>query len=114
MNSPFLLQETKIITKKNPNEPISNRQNNSSVRIFLINDAIISFEVVGVIFIAFKDTFVEWATGLWDAISEKFSEFTAGIKQWFQDTIQPILIRHLKRVVKSWLLLTRILTSYPQ
>ena len=47
--------------------------------------------VIGVIFIAFKDTFVEWAKGLWDAISEKFSEFTAGIKQWFQDTIQPIL-----------------------
>ena len=47
--------------------------------------------VIGIIFIAFKDTFVEWATGLWDAISEKFSEFTAGIKQWFQDTIQPIL-----------------------
>ncbi len=47
--------------------------------------------VIGVIFIAFKDTFVEWAEGLWSAISEKFSEFTAGIKQWFADTIQPIL-----------------------
>jgi putative chitinase len=47
--------------------------------------------VIGVIFIAFKDTFVEWAKGLWSAISEKFSEFTAGIKQWFADTIQPIL-----------------------
>jgi putative chitinase len=47
--------------------------------------------VVGIMFVAFKDTFVEWAKGLWSAISEKFGEFTDGIKQWFQDSVQPIL-----------------------
>jgi putative chitinase len=47
--------------------------------------------IVGVVFVAFKDTFVEWATGLFDAIKTKFDEFTNNIKQWFQDSIQPII-----------------------
>jgi predicted chitinase len=47
--------------------------------------------IIGVVFVAFKDTFVEWATGLFDAIKIKFDEFTASIGQWFQDTIQPII-----------------------
>jgi LAS superfamily LD-carboxypeptidase LdcB len=47
--------------------------------------------LIGVIFVAFKDSFVEWATGLFDAIKTKFDEFTDSIKQWFQDTIQPII-----------------------
>jgi phage-related protein len=47
--------------------------------------------LIGVVFVAFKDTFVEWATGLFDAIKTKFDEFTASIGQWFQDTIQPII-----------------------
>lgn len=47
--------------------------------------------IVGVVFVAFKDTFVEWATGLWDAISTKFGEFVEGIKKWFQESIQPII-----------------------
>ena len=47
--------------------------------------------IIGVVFVAFKDTFVEWATGLFDAIKTKFDEFTASIGQWFQDTIQPII-----------------------
>jgi predicted chitinase len=47
--------------------------------------------IIGAVFVAFKDTFVEWATGLFDAIKTKFDEFTASIGQWFQDTIQPII-----------------------
>jgi hypothetical protein len=47
--------------------------------------------LIGAVFVAFKDTFVEWATGLFDAIKTKFDEFTASIGQWFQDTIQPII-----------------------
>lgn len=49
--------------------------------------------LIGVIFVSFKDAFVEWATGLGSVISEKFNEFTASIGQWFQDTIQPIFER---------------------
>lgn len=47
--------------------------------------------IVGVVFIAFKDTFAEWATSLFDAIKIKFDEFTNSIKQWFEDSIQPII-----------------------
>lgn len=49
--------------------------------------------IIGVVFVAFKDAFVEWATGLFDAIKIKFDEFTASIGQWFQDSIQPIIDR---------------------
>ena len=47
--------------------------------------------IVGVVFVAFKDTFVEWATGLWDAIKTKMGEFVDGIKEWFSESIQPII-----------------------
>jgi putative chitinase len=47
--------------------------------------------IVGVVFLAFKDTFVEWATGLWDAIKTKMGEFVDGIKEWFKESIQPII-----------------------
>ena len=47
--------------------------------------------IVGVVFVAFKDTFVEWATGLWDAIKTKMGEFVDEIKEWFSESIQPII-----------------------
>jgi len=47
--------------------------------------------IVGVVFVAFKDTFAEWATGLWDAIKTKMGEFVDGIKEWFSESIQPII-----------------------
>jgi hypothetical protein len=47
--------------------------------------------IVGIVFIAFKDTFVEWVTSLFDAIKIKFDEFTENIKQWFTDIVQPII-----------------------
>ena len=46
--------------------------------------------IVGIIFVAFKDTFTEWVKGLWSAISEKFTEFTEEIKQWFSDSVATI------------------------
>ena len=46
--------------------------------------------IVGVVFVAFKDTFAEWATGLFDAIKIKFDEFTTSIGQWFNDSIATI------------------------
>jgi hypothetical protein len=47
--------------------------------------------IIGAIFVGFKDAFTEWATGLFDAIKTKFTEFTDNIKKWFQDSIQPII-----------------------
>ena len=46
--------------------------------------------IVGVVFVAFKDTFVEWASGLFDAIKTKFDEFTTSIGQWFNDSVASI------------------------
>ena len=46
--------------------------------------------IVGVVFVAFKDTFVEWTSGLFDAIKTKFDEFTVSIGQWFSDSISSI------------------------
>lgn len=47
--------------------------------------------VITVIFVAFKDTLVEWVGSLWDTIKEKFGEFVENIKQWFNDVVQPII-----------------------
>lgn len=47
--------------------------------------------ILGVIFIAFKDTLVEWAKGLYDTIKEKFDEFVGDIKEWFNEIVQPII-----------------------
>lgn len=47
--------------------------------------------VITVIFVAFKDTLVEWVTNLWDAIKEKFGEFVESLKEWFNDVVQPII-----------------------
>ena len=46
--------------------------------------------IVGVVFVTFKDTFVEWASGLFDAIKTKFDEFTTSIGQWFNDSVASI------------------------
>lgn len=47
--------------------------------------------IIGSIFFAIKDAIVEWITGLWETIKEKFDEFVESIKQWFKDVIQPII-----------------------
>jgi hypothetical protein len=47
--------------------------------------------IVGIIFVAFKDTFVEWVKGLYNTIKEKFDEFIEDIKNWFKETIQPVI-----------------------
>jgi len=47
--------------------------------------------LIGVIFVAFKDSFVEWASDLWETIKESFGEFVEGIKKWFTEVVQPIL-----------------------
>ena len=47
--------------------------------------------IVGIVFLAFKDTFAEWTKSLWSAISEKFTEFVGKIKEWFNEIIQPIV-----------------------
>ena len=57
--------------------------------------------LVGVLFVAFKDSFVEWASGLWDAIKLKFDEFTVNLQQWFLDNIQPV-IDEVKNFFEDW------------
>jgi putative chitinase len=52
--------------------------------------------IIGVIFIAFKDTFIEWASGLWETIKTSFGDFVEGIKKWFSESIQPILDKLLE------------------
>jgi putative chitinase len=47
--------------------------------------------IVTTIFVAFKDTFVEWTKSLWEAIKESFDGFVEKIKEWFNDIVQPIL-----------------------
>ena len=47
--------------------------------------------LIGVIFVAFKDSFTEWASGLWETIKESFGEFVTKIKNWFKESVQPIL-----------------------
>jgi len=47
--------------------------------------------LIGVIFVAFKDSFMEWASDLWETIKQSFGEFVDGIKKWFTESVQPIL-----------------------
>lgn len=47
--------------------------------------------LVTVIFVSFKDSFVEWASDLWETIKESFGEFVTKIKDWFKESVQPIL-----------------------
>lgn len=47
--------------------------------------------IIGIIFVEFKDTLVEWVENLWDAIKEKFDEFVTDIKKWFEEVVQPII-----------------------
>ena len=49
--------------------------------------------IVTTIFVAFKDTFVEWAQGLYETIKQSFDEFINDIRKWFDETIQPIIER---------------------
>ena len=47
--------------------------------------------IVTAIFVAFKDSFAEWASGLWETIKEALDEFVGGIKDWFMESVQPII-----------------------
>lgn len=47
--------------------------------------------IVTAIFVAFKDSFAEWASGLWETIKEALDEFVGGIKDWFIESVQPII-----------------------
>ena len=47
--------------------------------------------LVTIIFVSFKDSFVEWASDLWETIKESFDEFVTKIKDWFKESVQPIL-----------------------
>lgn len=46
--------------------------------------------IVTTIFLAFKDTFVEWASGLWKTIKETLDGFVEDIKKWFNESVQMI------------------------
>jgi flagellum-specific peptidoglycan hydrolase FlgJ len=54
--------------------------------------------IVTTIFLAFKDTFIEWASKLWETIKVLFDEFVGDIKKWFKDSIQPIIEKVLEFV----------------
>ena len=56
--------------------------------------------LLGGLFLAFKDSFVEWASGLWETIKTKFDEFVQNIKQWFNEVVTPIIDK-----VKGFILL---------
>jgi hypothetical protein len=47
--------------------------------------------ILGLVFLAFKDTLIEWAKGLYDTIKQKFDEFVGKLKEWFNEIIQPII-----------------------
>jgi uncharacterized protein YlzI (FlbEa/FlbD family) len=47
--------------------------------------------ILGIVFLAFKDTLIEWAKGLYDTIKNKFDEFVGQIKEWFNEVVQPIV-----------------------
>jgi predicted chitinase len=47
--------------------------------------------IVGILFLAFKDTIIEWAKGLYDTIKEKFTEFIDDIKNWFDETVKKVV-----------------------
>ena len=47
--------------------------------------------IVTAIFVTFKDSFAEWASGLWETIKEALDEFVGGIKDWFIESVQPII-----------------------
>jgi predicted chitinase len=47
--------------------------------------------LISTIFIAFKDTFVEWASNIWETIKTSLDEFVQDIKKWFTEAIQPII-----------------------
>jgi hypothetical protein len=47
--------------------------------------------ILGLVFLAFKDTLIEWAKGLYDTIKQKFDEFVGQLKEWFDEIVQPII-----------------------
>jgi predicted chitinase len=47
--------------------------------------------IVGILFLAFKDTIIEWAKGLYNTIKEKFTEFIDDIKNWFDETVKKVV-----------------------
>jgi hypothetical protein len=47
--------------------------------------------ILGLVFLAFKDTLIEWAKGLYDTIKQKFDEFVGQLKEWFNEIVQPII-----------------------
>lgn len=58
--------------------------------------------LLGGLFLAFKDSFVEWASGLWETIKTKFDEFVQNIKQWFSDVIMP-MVDKVKGFIDEWI-----------
>ena len=60
-----------------------------------------AFAVIGsLIFLAFKDSIVEWAKELWSTIAEKFDEFVENIKNWFSE-ITTKIVDDLKEFINS-------------
>lgn len=47
--------------------------------------------IVGIIFVSFKDTFIEWTKNLWESIKNSFDEFITNIKNWFTETVNAIV-----------------------
>jgi putative chitinase len=47
--------------------------------------------LIGTIVYAIKDSFVEWAKGLWESIKESFDNFVTNIKTWFNESVDGIV-----------------------
>lgn len=58
--------------------------------------------IIGVIVASFKDTFVQWATGLWDSIKESFDGFVSDIKSWFSEVVNKI-VEGVKESIKPFI-----------
>jgi putative chitinase len=58
--------------------------------------------IIGVIVASFKDTFVQWVTGLWDSIKESFDEFVTDIKSWFSEVVNKI-VEGVKEAIKPFI-----------
>jgi putative chitinase len=47
--------------------------------------------IVGILFVAFKDSIIEWAKDLWKTVSDKFMGFVNEIKSWFDEVVTKIV-----------------------
>ena len=56
--------------------------------------------IVTVIFLSIKDSLIDWAKNLWEAIKSKFDEFTGKLKEWFSESVKSIVDKSKELIQK--------------